>query len=50
MLKRVEGVTDQAIMYIVERIPAGWISAAQGELATALIREARDQLTRIKLL
>jgi hypothetical protein len=37
-------------MYIVERIPAGWISPAQRELATALIREARDQLTRIKLL
>ena len=49
-LKRVEGVTDQAIMYIVERIPAGWISPAQRELATALIREARDQLMRIKLL
>ena len=49
-LKRVEGVTDQAIMYIVERIPAGWISPPQRELARSLIGEARDQLTRIKLL
>jgi hypothetical protein len=37
-------------MYIVERFPAGWISPAQREFASALMRETRDQLTRIKLL
>lgn len=49
-LKRVEDVTDQQILCIVERMPAGWMSAAQREFAVALTCEARDQLVRMKLL
>jgi hypothetical protein len=49
-LNRVENVTDERIICIVERFPAGWISTAQREFAVALMCEARDQLVRIKLL
>jgi hypothetical protein len=48
-LARVAGVTDEQMLHIVERIPAGWSSLAQREFAMALMREARDQLTRINL-
>jgi hypothetical protein len=48
-LRRVENVTDEQIHCIVERVPSGWISPAQGEFAEAFMREARSQLVRIKL-
>lgn len=48
-LKRVENVTDERMICIVERFPAGWITLAQREFAVALMREARDQLLRINL-
>jgi hypothetical protein len=49
-LKRVENVTDEQIICIVERFPAGWVSPVQREFAVELVREARDQLLRINLL
>ncbi|MEO7298007.1 MAG: HipA domain-containing protein [Verrucomicrobiota bacterium] len=49
-LKRVENVTDEQIICIVERFPADWISVPQREFAVALMRETREQLLRINLL
>ena len=49
-LKRVENVTDEQIICIVERFPVGWISSAQRAFAVALICEARGQLVKMKLL
>jgi len=49
-LERVQSVTNERVVSIVERIPAGWISSAQRGFVVALVGEAREQLARIKLL
>lgn len=48
-LIKVANVTDEAIACIVERIPVGWISAAQKDFAVAVVHESRQQLAMIKL-
>jgi HipA-like C-terminal domain len=48
-LARVANVTDEQMIAIVERIPAGWSSPVQRRFAVALMREARDRLLEIKL-
>ena len=47
-LNQVENLTDEQIIYIVTRFPAGWISPTQSEFAVALMLEARSQLAKMK--
>lgn len=46
-LQRVPDVTDEAVCAILQRIPTGWITAAQAEFAAAVINVSREVLQRI---